>query len=56
MSGAASPTANIKEAMGLVMGMFNTSLNLEKPPPSEDVPMSEPDLPTNVEGMSYDFR
>lgn len=42
LSGAPSPTVNTKEAMRLVMGMFNASLELDKPTPSEDIDMHEP--------------
>lgn len=41
MSGAPSPTVNTKEAMRLVMGMFNASLELDKAAQPEDEPMNE---------------
>ncbi|XP_045214958.2 mitotic checkpoint serine/threonine-protein kinase BUB1-like isoform X2 [Mercenaria mercenaria] len=50
MSGAPSPTVNTKEAMRLVMGMFNTSLELDKPAPSEDIQMIEPEQPVQPAG------
>ena len=43
LSGGPSPTVNMKEAMRLVMGMFNASLELEKPSIiQEDVDMAAP--------------
>ena len=46
LSGAPSPTVNTKEALKLVMGMFNASLELDKQEPqSEDVVMTEQIVP-----------
>lgn len=52
MSGAPSPTVNTKEAMRLVMGMFNASLELNKAGASDDVDMEEPPQPAVSQGMN----
>ena len=57
LSGAPSPTVNTKEALKLVMGMFNASLELDKQEPqSEDVVMTEQIVPQpEIKGMSMWF-
>ena len=54
MSGAPSPTVNTKEAMRIVMGMFNTSLELEEAAaPSNDVEMEMPQQPVQAAGIIF---
>jgi len=53
MSGAPSPTVNTQEALRLVMGMFNGSLDLDKSSLGADVHMEEPSEPPKPAGMLY---
>jgi hypothetical protein len=53
MSGAPSPTVNTREAMRIVMGMFNTSLEMGKATNSDDVQMDESEPPAQAAGRRF---